>query len=60
MALIANGSRLEWAAYQFATRAPSGEVWQWDSLEEARASADAYDGEVVMRAVYVTGWEPTL
>lgn len=60
MALVANGSRLSWDAYQFACRDPNGTIYRHNSLEEAQADADANDGEVVMRAVYVTGWIETI
>jgi hypothetical protein len=57
----ANGAKLDWLRYDFATRDPDGVIWIWPGLDDAQADAAANPAyEVVMRAVYVTGWTETL
>jgi len=55
----ANGQRLDWLRYDFATRDSEGRVWIWPDYDEALKAKHAEPGsELVWRAVYCEGWQP--
>lgn len=53
-----NGSRIEFAGYEFGTRnSDNGETWRWNSYSEAVLHLHTQPGmELVMREIYTTGW----
>lgn len=60
MAIVANGAKLQWEAYEYGVKQDDGHVVKVGSPEEAKKVVRNFGGSPVFRAVYATEWMDAL